>query len=133
MSSTLKVSGNKVVLIFYWRPTNRDIHSFFIRMWFFGFRLKISKKITISASKNFLFLTFSQAQKLLNFSNFLPHISTPSKMYTLNTYVFENLIVWCISFSPIITKISILKENFLCNHTDLFFNVCKIQAQIFLN
>ena len=34
-------------------------------------------KIVISASINFLFLNFSQAQKLLNFSNFLQHISSP--------------------------------------------------------
>jgi len=80
---------------------HKVIYTLFYKNVIFRFRLKTSKKISISASKNFLFFTFCQVPKLLYFSYFLQHISTSSNIYNLYTYSFKCLIVWCNSFSTV--------------------------------
>ena len=89
---------------------NTQYTIFFYKNVIFWFRLKTPWKIPISASKNFLFLTFSQAHNFLNFSNFPKHISIFWKHLTFYTYIFPNLSVWCINFFPYHEKTSILKQ-----------------------
>ena len=67
------------------------------------------KNIHLSLT-NLLLLNLFLGTKTSNLSYFSQHISTLSNNYTLYPYIFENIIVWCISFLPIITKTSILMQ-----------------------
>jgi len=96
---------------------------FFIIIWLFGFRLKTSLNTPISASKIFLFITFSQLQKLINFCNLLQGIATSIDYLNIYFWQFNYLIY---HFPPIITKPSIFKQSH-----KIFFSLCTIIRLIY--
>ena len=92
---------------------------------FLGWGSKLLKNPDFSLKK-FLFLTFSQAQNFLNFSDFPKHISTSKFFLTLYTYILKIYV----SGAP---DIPLSLKNKYFEVTKIFFNMGKIQAQILLN